>query len=87
MPFDPTLPVNNSLVSAMELRSQLTGLKTLVDGCPTIGAMHTYVHNNAATSIQGMSDLGGMTISDPPTQTEVQTIVDKLNELINALQS
>jgi hypothetical protein len=31
MPFDPTLPVNNSLISSSELRNQLNGLKSLVD--------------------------------------------------------
>jgi hypothetical protein len=29
--FDPTLPVNNSLVSSSELRNQLNGLKSLID--------------------------------------------------------
>jgi len=27
-----------------------------------------------------------MTVSDPPTQSEMQAVVDKLNELINALR-
>ena len=27
-----------------------------------------------------------LTVSDPPTQTEMQAVVDKLNALINALQ-
>jgi hypothetical protein len=27
-----------------------------------------------------------MSVSDPPTQSEVQTIADKLDELINALR-
>ena len=31
MAFDPTLPIDDSLVDAGELRSQFTGLKTLVD--------------------------------------------------------
>ena len=87
MAFDPTLPVNNSAVTSAELRGQFTGLKTLVDGCPTVGAMHNYVAGHAAASIQGMSDLGGLTVSDPPTQAEVQTVVDKLNELMSALQA
>ena len=28
----------------------------------------------------------GLTVSDPPTQAEVQQIADKLDELINALR-
>jgi hypothetical protein len=31
MPFDPTLPVNNSLISSSELRDQLNGLKSIID--------------------------------------------------------
>jgi hypothetical protein len=31
MPFDPTLPVNNSLISSSELRNQFTGLNELID--------------------------------------------------------
>jgi hypothetical protein len=35
MPFDPTLPVNNSLISSSELRNQLNGLKSLIDNLET----------------------------------------------------
>ena len=31
MPFDPTLPVNNSLISSSELRNQLNGLNELIE--------------------------------------------------------
>jgi hypothetical protein len=31
MPFDPSLPVNNSLISSSELRNQLNGLNELID--------------------------------------------------------
>ena len=36
MPFDPTKPANNSPNSSAEMRSQLTGLKALIDGLLTI---------------------------------------------------
>ena len=36
MPFDPTKPANNSPNSSAEMRSQLTGLKALIDGILTI---------------------------------------------------
>jgi hypothetical protein len=39
-----------------------------------------------AKNITAVSDLSGLTISDPPTQGEVQQVVDKINELINALR-
>ena len=91
MAYDPTLPVNNSLVSSSELRNQFNGLKTLVDDRPTNGEMISYVESfvpaNAATNILGLTDLSGLTISDPPTQAEVETIRQKINELIGALQA
>jgi len=84
MAFDPTLPVNNSQISSSELRNQLTGLKSIID----LNA------NNAATSLSNaiagtaqnpaVNLLGG-TISNPPTQAQVQAIQNKINELINAL--
>ena len=35
MPFDPTLPVNNSSIVAAELRNQFNGLKALLDAQAT----------------------------------------------------
>ena len=34
MPFDPTLPINNTVIDADELRAQFNGLKTLIDAVP-----------------------------------------------------
>jgi hypothetical protein len=77
--------------SSAELRNQFTGLKTFVDACPTTADMQNYVFNyvqsNAASNIAGLTDLSGLTISDPPTQAEVQAMVDKLDELIGLLQA
>ena len=80
MPFDPSLPVNNSLISSSELRNQFTGLNELIDN----------VQNQLIASIDGtamnpaVSTLG-QSISNPPTQAQVQAIQNKLNELINAI--
>jgi hypothetical protein len=84
MAYDPTLPVNNSLVSSSELRNQFTGLKALMDfnaNAATnalITAINgTAVNPNVANLVQ--------TISNPPTQAQVQAIQNKINELINAI--
>jgi hypothetical protein len=45
--------------------------------------MHRQRHEHAPGS--GGATLG-MSVSDPPTQSGVQTIADKLDELINALR-
>ena len=45
--------------------------------------------NNAIAGTSANSNSVGtldLTVSDPPTQSEVQSVVDKLNELINALR-
>ena len=38
-----------------------------------------------ANTVNGVSDLSGLVISNPPTQAQVETIRVKINELINAL--
>ena len=81
MPFDPTKPANNSQVSSAELRSQLTSLKTLIDACPTSAAMESYVNSNSAGPCDSVSPLG-MTVSNPPTQAQVQAIANKIDELL-----
>jgi hypothetical protein len=62
------------------LRNQLNGLNELINN----------VQNQLITSIEGtamnpaVSTLG-QSISNPPTQAQVQAIQNKLNELINAI--
>ena len=80
MPFDPSLPVNNSLISSSELRNQFNGLNNLIDN----------VQNQLSSEIDGTAvnpavNTLGQSISNPPTQAQVQAIQNKLNELINAI--
>jgi hypothetical protein len=79
MPFDPTLPINNSLISSPELRNQLNGLKSLIDN------VEVELNNAiAGTAVNPAVNLLA-TISNPPTQAQVQAIQNKMNELINAI--
>jgi hypothetical protein len=80
MPFDPTLPVNNSLISSSELRNQLNGLKSLVDNVEL-----ELTNAIAGTAVNPAVNVLGQSISNPPTQAQVQAIQNKLNELINAI--
>ena len=41
--------------------------------------------SNTANNVNGVSDLNGLVISNPPTQAQVETIRVKINELIQAL--
>jgi hypothetical protein len=80
MPYDPTLPVNNSLISSSELRNQFNGLKSLVDNVDA--ELNTGI---AGTAMNPAVNTLGQSISNPPTQAQVQAIQNKLNELINAI--
>ena len=80
MPFDPTLPVNNSLISSSELRNQFTGLKSIID----VNATNT-ANLISATALNPNVTVLSQSISNPPTQAQVQAIQNKLNELINAI--
>ena len=84
MPFDPTLPVNNSLISSSELRNQLNGLKSIIDLNANIAAT-SLVNAIAGTAQYPAVNVLGQSISNPPTQAQVQAIQNKLNELINAI--
>ena len=137
MPFDPALPIDASIVEAAELRSQFTGLKSLIDAVTAVtGATVDSVTIGSGTSVnvslvngvlhfdfilqpgppgevtqaQLSNDLSNTanqamlntlpqtsansnavallsgTISNPPTQAEVQENRDKINELVNSLR-
>jgi hypothetical protein len=85
MAFDPTLPATNSPIVSAELRNQFNGLKALVDAQPTLLQVNSAIVNGAAGNCNGVEALA-VTVSNPPTQAQVQAIVDKLNELMAALQ-
>jgi hypothetical protein len=85
MAYDPTLPANNSLISSTELRSQLQGLKTLIDQKTTLTEVNSAITQQSSANSNGVFALG-MNVSDPPTQSEVQEIADKIDELLAALK-
>jgi hypothetical protein len=84
MPFDPTKPANGAPLAAAEMRTQLTSLHTDLQTRATQAALAAEIGGTSANS-NGVGTLG-MSVSDPPTQAEVQAIADKLDELINALR-
>src|SRR4026209_3035099 len=94
MPFDPAKPSAHSPNSSEEMRDQLNALKDEIDDNPTTAqvndgdsaAITTATTSAAANSSANTNSVNllGFTVSDPPTQSEVQEILEKLNELINA---
>src|SRR5688572_2311365 len=96
MAYDSTKPVEGTLCDAAEMRSQFTGLKDEIDALPTQAQLsNDLVNTQNATVLTVLPQtsansngvgLLGISISDPPTQSEVQNIVSRLDDLINALR-
>lgn len=84
MAYDPTLPANSSQILSSELRNQFTGLKALMDfnANAATNALNAAIDGTAMNpSVATLTQ----TISNPPTQAQVQAIQNKVNELINAI--
>ncbi len=70
MPFDPAIPRTNSPIASAELRNQFQAIQDNIDAVRD--------HLNQVQPL-------GLTVSNPPTQAEVQAIANKLDELLNYL--
>ena len=70
--LDPTLPADNAPIVSGELRGQFQAIE---DSFADIRARFLTL-----TPL-------GLTVSNPPTQADVQAIADKLDELINTLNA
>ena len=74
--FDPTKPANATKVVAAELRSQFNGLND------RIVALEAALAGTAQNPNLGPLNIA---LSDPPTRTEVQQMLDFLNTLLNQI--
>ena len=70
MSYDLTKPIENSPLDAAEMRSQLQGLKTLIDA--------------RAHRVDDISGLG-MSANPVYDPAQLQSIADKLDEVIDGL--
>jgi hypothetical protein len=96
MPFDPAKPVEGTLCDAAEMRAQLTGLKDLIDALPTQAQLSNDLVNcqNAAVSTALPLTSNNSNLVSPLTLVadgsydpgQIQTVMDKIDELINALR-
>ena len=84
MVFDPTKPVENTELDAAEVRDQLNALKALIDAKPSMDDVNAAINENSAANSDSVYYLQ-LAPSDPPTQSDVQAIIYRLNELITAL--
>ena len=100
MAFDPTKPVDYSPLDAAEMRNQLNALKALIDtqeaqiaglqaalsGKTSPDDVTQMIQTLAAHSCANMP-YQGITLSNPPTRDELQSIADTLDVLFTALTS
>jgi hypothetical protein len=88
MPFDPTKPADNSPASSAEMRSQLTSLNADIQQRATINDLNNAIANALAqtsNNSNGVSTLG-QSADGNYNQTQMQQVLDKLDEMINALR-
>ena len=86
MAYDPNKPVNGSQISSSELRNQFAGLKELIDEKANTADLMAAIVPNSSGPTAGQIDYLNVAASNPPTQAEVQAIVDKFNDLIVLLR-
>lgn len=96
MPYDATFPQEGTLIDAAAMRAalayyqaEIVALKARVTALEAGGGGGiTQAQLDAAIAGTGnntnaVADLPGFVASDPPLQSDVQAIADKVNELIN----
>jgi hypothetical protein len=89
MPFDPNWPPTNAEIESAPFRNQFNSLKAEVDQCPTQSDMDATIMQRIIANSSGTCDdvdLLQLTVSDPPAQADVQSIADKLDDLLKHLQ-
>ena len=84
MPFDPTKPANSSPNSSAEMRGQLTALDAEIQQRATVvdlaaGIAGTSSNSNSVSTLVESAD-------SSYNQSQMQRVMDKLDELINALR-
>ena len=70
--LDASLPADNSPLSSGEMRGQFQAISGMFD--------------DIRGKLISLTPLG-LTVSNPPTQAQVQALAEKLDELINALRA
>lgn len=79
MPFDPTKPAFNSPDSSAEMRSQLNGLNQNITDAVSAAIGGTSSNSNVVATLGQ--------VADPSyNQSQMQAVLDKIDELINALR-
>ena len=90
MPFDPAKAADHSPNSSAEMRAQLNALNDKIDAqAAEIASLQAQITSALAGSSNNSNGVGNLSLTinnNPPQQSEVQPIADKVDELINALR-
>ena len=90
MPFDPAKPAPGEDLDAVLVRNQFNALKALIDAqAAQIASLQAQLTSALAGSSNNSNGVGNLSLTinnNPPQQSEVQPIADKVDELINALR-
>ena len=85
MPFDPNFPPDHQALNGAPFREQFQGLKQLIDDLLMTLEFQNRVFELSSGPAIDVSPLE-LTVSDPPTQAEVQAIADKIDQLLFQLK-
>ena len=84
MPFNPALPADHTQATAAEMRAQLTSLFADLQQRATQGDLAVAISGTSNNS-NGVATLG-QAADGSYNQNQMQVLLDKLDELINALR-
>ena len=84
MAYDPNKPADLAPIVSAELRDRFNALKALIDAKPSMDDVNAAINENNAANSNAVECLTTYA-SDLPTQSEVQSVIYKLNKLIGAL--
>ena len=84
MPFDPNKPANNSPASSAEMREQLTSLNADIQQRVTFTDLSNAIANTSNNS-NNVSPLG-QGADGSYNQSQMQDLINKVDELITALR-
>ena len=81
MSYDPNKPADHSPISSAELRAQLAELKALIDQRPTMDQV-------LEATAGPCKDYPVLTTfaSNPPTQLELQTTINYINDVLDFMK-
>lgn len=88
MPYDPNLPQENTLIDAAQMRAQLQALHDLIQARPTMPEVGTAIGLAIAGTSSNSNAVNQLSLTADSTyqQTQMQAVLDKLDELILALR-